>query len=464
MSKASEASLPAELLARELRAPRYTSYPTALSFSADFPLAEYLAAARGCARDARPLSLYLHVPFCASNCFYCGCNRVVSRNPERIRRYVAALLREIGLQAALIGKAPPVTQIHFGGGTPNSLSLRQLAMILRALQDGFGVWPGGRLELSMEADPRLATASDPYAWRALGFNRLSFGVQDVQPDVQRAINRVQGSDHLAMLTTVARRAGFSSINYDLVYGLPRQSVDSFAQTLDFVLEQRPDRVAAYHYAHLPERFAAQQAIRAAELPCGDTRQRLRELIHARLTAAGYRAIGLDHYAVPQDALARAHRDGSLRRNFQGYTTGAGSDVLGLGCSAISQLGDSFAQNHSDLEAYLDAVEHDRLPLARGYRRDAGDRLRAEVIESIMCRGEVDFAALGARHGVDAAVLFADELRRLRELDPSARWLRCGAWGLAVAPEGRALLRVVAMVFDAHLQGLPRQAQAFSRVA
>lgn len=459
---ATSCTLPADLLLRELRGPRYTSYPTALAFGPDFSIADYVVALRRCARGVGPLSLYLHVPFCASNCYYCGCHRVVSRNPERIQRYLLALLNEIRMQSALIGAGPEVVQIHLGGGTPNSFSLHQLMQLVRALRHHFRLAEGDRLELSMEADPRLAEVGDLHAWRALGFNRLSFGVQDVNPDVQQAINRVQSSEHLETLTAAARRAGFTSLNYDLVYGLPRQTEASFEATLDFVIAQRPERIAAYHYAHLPERFRAQRVIDAGQLPSARTRQRLRERVHQRLTAAGYCAIGLDHYALPQDALARAYRNGTLRRNFQGYATEAGSDLLGLGVSAISHLGPAFAQNHAGLAQYLDAVEHDRLPLARGYWQTADDRLRADLIESIMCRGEVDFGALGARHGVDAARVFTEELQRLAELDPEQRWLHSGPWGLRVEEQGRALLRVVAMVFDRHLRDA--EASRYSRVA
>lgn len=446
------ALLPADLLARELRGPRYTSYPTALAFGPEFGIADYVMAARGRVLLGSALSLYLHVPFCASNCFYCGCNRVVTRSRERIERYVAALLSEIRMQGTLFGQGLEVQQIHFGGGTPNSLGIGHLARLLKALHTRFRVADGARLELSMEVDPRIAETGDVYAWRALGFNRLSFGVQDVAEDVQRAINRVQSREQIAVLTTTARRAGFASINYDLVYGLPLQTPASFAGTLDFVIGQRPERIAAYHYAHLPERFPAQRAIDERELPDADTRQQLRQMIHGRLVLAGYEAIGLDHYALPDDTLATAFRDGTMRRGFQGYSTLGASDLVGLGVSAISQLGGSFAQNETDLARYLEAVEAARLPLMRGYRQTPDDRLRAEVIEAIMCRAAVDFDELGRRHGAALDRYFADELQRLRALDPDGRWLSCGSWGLRIAESGRSLLRVVAMVFDRHLGG------------
>ncbi|MDB5971349.1 MAG: coproporphyrinogen oxidase, oxygen-independent [Hydrocarboniphaga sp.] len=444
-------ALPADLLARELRGPRYTSYPTALAFGPQFGVADYIGAARELARHADPLSLYFHVPFCASNCYYCGCNRVVTRNRERIERYFVALLAELKMHSALLSRGPEVVQIHFGGGTPNMFSVGQFARLLAAIHQRLRVAESGRLELSMEVDPRLAEASDIYSWRALGFNRLSFGVQDVNDSVQLAINRVQSRERIAELTACARRAGFSSINYDLVYGLPLQTPARLAGSLDFVIEQRPERIAAYHYAHLPQRFPAQKAIDEAQLPTPEVRQQLRAMIHGRLLLAGYRAIGLDHYALPDDALARAQQDGTMRRNFQGYSTLQGCELVGLGVSAISQLRGCFAQNDTDVDRYLAAVETGRLACVRGYRQTDDDRLRAEIIEAIMCQGEVDFAKLGLRYGDDLAERFEPELQRLRQLAGAGDWLTVGPWGLRVSESGRALLRVVAMVFDRQLQ-------------
>jgi oxygen-independent coproporphyrinogen-3 oxidase len=441
------------LLARELRAPRYTSYPTALAFKPDFPISDYVNAARLSARRVEPLSLYLHVPFCASNCYYCGCNRVVSRNPERIARYVEALSEEIRLKSLLIGPARRIEQIHFGGGTPNSLAPSQFGDLLSQLARRLNLAPAERLELSMEADPRLATPADVAEWRRLGFNRLSFGVQDIDDQVQLAINRVQSAAQVSLLTEVARDSGFASLNYDLVYGLPKQTPKGFDRTLDFVVDQRPDRVAVFHYAHLPQRFTAQRAIDPGTLPTLETRLALRNLAHARLTAAGYQAIGLDHYALPDDALAQAQSRQALRRNFQGYTTMSGRDVLGFGVSAISQLGRTFSQNECELAPYLDAIAKRRLPIARGYRQTAEDALRADVIESVMCKGAVDYAEIGERHAIDATELFAEERLRLHELDPRQRWLHADERGIAIEPDGRHLLRLVAMAFDRHT---PRQ--------
>ena len=451
------AALPADLLAREMRGPRYTSYPTALAFDTHFGVADWCRAARDSARGGRSLSLYVHIPFCASNCFYCGCKRVISRSRTRIRGYLESLLHEIEMQSRLMQPSPEVLQLHLGGGTPNSLSTGELAVLLEALRSHFRFAPEARLECSMEVDPRLATSADIDAWRELGFNRLSFGVQDVDAVVQAAINRRQSSLHLAELTAAARQAGFSSLNYDLVYGLPMQSPARFEATLDFVLAQRPDRVAAYHYAHLPARFPAQRAIDEQCLPNQTQRQWLRERIHQRLRQAGYVAIGLDHYALPGDELARAFAGGRLHRNFQGYSTRPDCELLGLGASAISRLGGCYAQNEATEQGYRLAVDTGHYPVARGYRLTDEDRLRAAVIESIMCRGEADFSELPSGR-------FAPELERLRALDPAHTWLECGPWGLRVSEAGRSLLRVVAMVFDAHLGRAEVPATRYSKLA
>lgn len=456
MSTCTEAHprIPDALLARELRAPRYTSYPTALAFKPDFPISDYVNAARLSARLVEPLSLYLHIPFCASNCFYCGCNRIVSRNPERIAHYCEALIEEIRIKSLLIGPARRVEQIHFGGGTPNSLSPSQFGDLISQLTKRLNVAPAEDLELSMEVDPRMATPVDLAQWRSLGFNRLSLGVQDIDDQVQLAINRVQSAAQVSLLTEAAREAGFASLNYDLVYGLPMQTLKGFDRTLDFVVDQQPDRVAVFHYAHLPQLFVAQRAIDTSTLPALETRLALRNLAHARLTAAGYQAIGLDHYALPDDALAQAQSRQALHRNFQGYTTMSGHDVLGFGVSAISQLGRTFSQNERDLAPYLAAIEQRRLPIARGYRQSAEDALRADVIESVMCKGAIDYAEIGDRHAIDASALFTEERKRLRELDPEQRWLHEDERGIAIEPEGRHLLRLVAMTFDRYTPSPP----------
>ena len=451
------------LFAQELRGPRYTSYPSALSFTPAFTAADYgeaLAGSNGA--GAAPLSVYLHVPFCASNCFYCGCHRIISHDRARIRAYVSLLLREMGTVAHRLDRKRTVAQVHFGGGTPNMLTLGELGSLLSGLHTSFTLAEGASLECSLEADPRQAAPSDLPAWRAMGFNRISFGVQDVDPAVQRAVNRVQSPERIAELTSAARAAGFASVNWDLIYGLPRQSVQGFDATLDFVEAQRPDRIAAFHYAHLPSKFPAQRAIAEAELPTLEQRLAMQALIRDRLERAGYMFIGLDHYALPSDALVEALQHGTLQRGFQGYTTHAGCDLIGLGVSSISKVGACYAQNATNLAQYAQAVEQGALPVARGYLMTGEDRLRGAVIHSLMCRGRVDFEPLRREFGVESARHFAPELSKLRALDPDGELVEIDAAGLRVRPAGRALLRVISMAFDAHLGEAP--AAAFSRVA
>ena len=452
-----------QLLAQELRGPRYTSYPSALSFSKAFTASDYADAVwhSNCGEPAA-LSLYLHVPFCRSNCFYCGCHRIISHHRLRIRAYQRLLLREAGLQGALVDRKREVRQVHFGGGTPNMLTLGEMGELLSALSHAFNLADASRLECSLEADPRQAGAADVAAWRALGFNRISFGVQDVDPDVQRAVNRIQSRERIADLTRAARNAGFHSVNWDLVYGLPKQTPESFAATLDFVEQARPDRIAAFHYAHLPARFPAQRAIDEADLPGLEQRLAIQALIRRRLEAAGYVFIGLDHYALPDDPLTLALADGTLQRGFQGYTTHAGTDLIGMGVSSIGKVGSCYAQNTPDLARYAESINRGELAIARGYRMTGEDCLRGAVIQSLMCQGRVAFDELNHDYGVEPQAYFALELSRLRGLDPAGELVEIDAAGVRVRPAGRSLLRVLSMAFDTHLREAP--ANSFSRVA
>jgi len=453
-----------QLLAQELRGPRYTSYPTALSFDASVGPEQMLVAVAEGNAESSPLSLYVHVPFCASNCFYCGCHRIITRDAKRMDLYVDALLREAAIYAAKVTKTRRVVQLHFGGGTPNSLNALQFGRLMRGLRRLFRFAGVGELEASIEVDPRRASVQDLELWRSLGINRVSFGVQDTNAETQIAINRVQDSAHLASLTQHARAWGYRGINYDLVYGLPLQTLERFEATLDYVIRQAPDRVAAYHYAHLPHRFRAQRAIDSSSLPDLDTRLALRELIERRLTAAGYVAIGMDHFARPDDALARAFAEGTLHRNFQGYSTQAGTDMIGLGASSISFIGGIYAQNEPDIERYQKLVLDRHPATCRGYRLTEDDRIRAAAIQDIMCRGALDFAELRmkVRRRIDFADYFREALDELRELDPAGDWVLVTPAGVTVLDAGRSLLRRVAMAFDAHLHGFATT--AYSKVA
>lgn len=440
---------PLDLLA--MRAPRYTSYPTALQFDPRIGHKDAVCALRHSNDDLvpAPLSLYLHVPFCRSNCFYCGCNRTVTRNPSLMSAYTDTLCQELVQRAELLDVDRQTVQVHFGGGTPNHLPTAELRRILECLRSHYLLTEDA--DMSLEVDPRLVEPEQPALWASMGFNRVSLGVQDIDPRVQRLINRVQPVEQVERCVQHCREAGFESINFDLVYGLPAQSLDSIDATLDFVERQRPERVAAFGYAHLPDRLPAQRAINQAWLPDTRARLALRDRIEQRLLDAGYQAIGLDHFALPEDGLATAFRQGSLHRNFQGYTTHAGCDVVGFGVSAISRIGDTFVQNTKDQAGYRDAIAAQRWPVERGYRQNDDDRLREQIIMALMCQRPVDLHALGRQFDVDVEALFGSALDALHAMAPRTRPLVCCDNGmLRVTSDGAPFLRLIAAQFDTYL--------------
>lgn len=432
-------------------APRYTSYPTALQFTPQFG-EDDLRAAIDAGDDASPasppLSAYLHIPFCNSPCYYCGCTRVITRQPEVIEAYVRRLIAEIGLQARLFGRRRKILQLHLGGGTPTTLDGKQFGRIMGALDRHFGLSSSPRREYSIEIDPRTLDDETMPSLAALGFNRVSFGVQDFDAAVQQSINRIQPTWQTWRAIEQARSAGFASVSLDLIYGLPRQTPDSFRHTLDQVVEAVPDRIAVYAYAHMPQLFRAQRQIALADLATPETRLKLLQLSIEHLTAAGYVYIGMDHFARPDDELARALEDGTLQRNFQGYSTLGGCDLLALGMSAISHIGGCYSQNTKDLKAYARAIDAGHLPVVRGLRLTDEDELRRGVIEDLMCRGEVDIAAVERAHGIRFAEHFADELHDLDGLARDGLVTR-DEQRIRVSPAGRLLIRRVAQAFDAY---------------
>ena len=442
----------ADLLRRYDRpGPRYTSYPTAPQFHPGFGEADLRAAAARSNGDPipRPLSLYVHVPFCHSPCFYCGCNRVITRDPARGEAYLARLRREIALTAPLFDRDRRALQLHIGGGTPNFLSATQLADLALLLQSRFHFGPVQDCDISIELDPRHCRPDDLPVLAEAGFNRVSLGVQDFDPLVQRAVNREQGIEDTAAIIEAARAAGMRSINVDLIYGLPGQSLEGFGRTLDIVAELRPDRLAVYSYAHLPHLFKAQRQIDERLLLDGEAKLALLQRAVERLTAAGYVYIGMDHFALPGDALARARARGDLHRNFMGYTTHADSDLVGLGVSAIGQIADTYSQNPRDLPAWEAAIDAGRLPVARGLVLEADDLLRADLIQGLMCHGEIDIPALEARHGIAFAEYFADDLARLYPLAEDGL-VTIAPDAIRATARGQLLLRNIAMCFDRYL--------------
>ncbi len=431
--------------------PRYTSYPTALQFSESIGEGDYLRAARASNDDPipRPLSIYVHVPFCTSPCFYCGCTRVITRDRMAGARYLSRLQREIESQARLFDRDRIVEQLHLGGGTPTFLSDAELAELMGFIRHGFTLRDDDLREYSIEVDPRTVDESRLAAIAAMGFNRISLGVQDFDPDVQKAINRIQPREGVLAVISAARRQGFRSVAVDLIYGLPRQTEAGFARTLEQVIAARPDRVAAYSYAHLPQSFKAQKRIKAEDLCAPEVKLALLGITIDALTAAGYVYIGMDHFALPHDELAIALADGSLQRNFQGYSTRAGLDLVGLGMSAIGQVGDLYVQNHRLLDDWAAALDAGRLPVWRGLRLSREDRIRRSVIRTLMCRGELDLREFGERFELDFRSHFATELDRLVPLEEDGL-IEIAPSRLHVTPLGRLLVRAIAMQFDAYL--------------
>jgi oxygen-independent coproporphyrinogen III oxidase len=446
--------------------PRYTSYPTAPAFSADFGAAQLREHALRTNEEPIPrsLSVYVHVPYCFSPCFYCGCNRVITRDQSRAAPYLLRLAREAALIAPWFDRDREVIQVHLGGGTPNFLTAAQIHELMESLRGNFRFSTRTDRDFSIELDPRFLKSGDIASYAACGFSRASFGVQDFDPVVQRAVNREQSVAQTLDALTACRDSGFRSVNVDLIYGLPRQTHSGFARTLDIVTEARPDRIAVYGYAHMPQLFKAQTQIDEADLPDSMSKLALLQLAIESLTAAGYRHIGMDHFALPDDDLSVAQQGGSLQRNFMGYTTHADCDLIGLGVSAISHIGDSFSQNPRDLPTWEIAVDSGKSPVWRGLELSFDDRLRSDVIQQLMCLGFVDIATIEKRHDIDFWRYFADARVRLEPLAGDGL-VEYDAQRVAATSRGRLLLRIIAMCFDNYLDraapAAPRQ--RYSRV-
>ena len=441
--------------------PRYTSYPTADRFSDAFGPVNALRALLQRAQHvpAAPLSVYVHVPFCESVCYYCACNKVITKHHERAAEYLDAIDAEIQLVVGALGTGQPMSQMHFGGGSPTFLSDAELERVVSALQRAFHFRPDA--EISIEVDPRTVTPARLAHLRGLGFNRISFGVQDFDPQVQQAVHRVQPFESVRLLMHSARELGFESINADLIYGLPRQTPQSFARTVQQIAELRPDRIALYAYAHLPQRFKPQRRIDAAELPPAPQRVAMLGGAIAGFLERGYTYVGMDHFALESDSLAIAKQKGQLHRNFQGYSTQPDCDLIGLGVSAIGRVGASYYQNAKTLPEYYAMLSGGQLPVVRGIASTSDDLVRHDVIMALMCQGRVEFAAIERTHAIRMRDYFADELRRIGTLVQAGLVvLEVGAIQLTEA--GWFLVRAVAMTFDRHLCGDP-SVERFSRV-
>ncbi|OAT50762.1 oxygen-independent coproporphyrinogen III oxidase [Providencia heimbachae] len=436
--------------------PRYTSYPTALEFNQDYDEKAFISATQR--YPDRPLSLYVHIPFCHKLCYFCGCNKLVTRQKHKADEYLKVIEKEIVQRAELL-KNRTVTQMHWGGGTPTYLDKAQVSHLVGLLKQHFHF--ADDVEMSIEIDPREIELDMIDHLRHEGFNRLSMGVQDFNKEVQVLVNREQDEDFIFALINRAKETGFTSTSIDLIYGLPKQTPESFAFTLKKVAELSPDRLSVFNYAHLPNLFAAQRKIKDEDLPSAEQKLDILQETIATLTSGGYQFIGMDHFARPQDELAVAQREGVLHRNFQGYTTQGDCDLLGLGVSAISMLGDNYAQNQKDLKTYYAQVEEQGHALWRGLVLTDDDCLRRDVIKLLICNFQLNYSQIEEMYPIDFKTHFAEDLALLKPMADDGL-VEINDVGIKVTPQGRLLIRNICMCFDVYLRNQMRQRQ-FSRV-
>jgi oxygen-independent coproporphyrinogen-3 oxidase len=452
---------PAQIEKYDVAGPRYTSYPTADRFVEAFTELSYMQALNQRRMNARaqPLSMYVHIPFCESLCFYCACNKIITKHHKRGAEYVRYLGREMDLHMAYLGSGQSITQLHFGGGSPTFLSDDEIAELMSMIRRSFHLPPDG--EYSIEIDPRTVNAERLQHLVSLGFNRLSFGVQDFDAEVQKAVHRIQPYEQVADLMQTARQLNVDSVNMDLIYGLPKQTSASFATTLAQVVALRPDRIALYAYAHLPERFKPQRRISQYELPTAAVKMRMLSDAIATFIEAGYVYIGMDHFALPNDSLAIAKKQGRLHRNFQGYSTQADSDLIALGVSSIGKIGASYSQNAKTLEEYYDYLNQGRFPITRGLALSRDDLIRRSVIMALMCHGELRYESIELSYMIDFKEYFTPELEALKEKE-STGMLVLEDDGISVTEMGWFFVRAIAMVFDRYLQTDANRAR-FSKI-
>jgi len=441
-----------------LSGPRYTSYPTAVEFHTQFGAADYVAGIKH-SDASKPLSIYIHVPFCDTLCYYCACNKIITKDHSRADAFLANLMSEMALVAPLV-KNRPVVQMHWGGGTPTFLSDAQIAAIIQHLHDHFTMLTDDQGEYGIEIDPRAASPERIRNLRQLGFNRISLGVQDINPKVQQAVHRIQPTEVTAAVLNAARDCGFQSTSLDLIYGLPFQSRASFSATLDQVIEWRPDRLSVFNYAHLPHLFMPQKRIRPQDLPSAEEKLEILEGSIDQLTTAGYEFIGMDHFALPEDELAQAQKNASLHRNFQGYTTHGECDLLGFGPSAISQIGDVYSQNVKTLEDYYPPLNTGQLPVWRGRQLDQDDRIRRAAIVALICQFTLDKTLFSQIWHIDFDTYFEPELKEFAQMSAEGL-LTLSAERIDIGPAGRLLIRNICMKFDKYLQRMQREV-SFSR--
>ncbi|CAD5108183.1 oxygen-independent coproporphyrinogen III oxidase [Zestomonas carbonaria] len=444
----------------DLPGPRYTSYPTAMQFHPGVGPFELFQALRDSRKAERSLSLYVHIPFCANICYYCACNKVITKDRSRSAPYLQRLIHEIEIISRHVDHDQVVEQLHFGGGTPTFLDHAQLRQLMTELRRNFNLMDNDNADYSIEIDPREADWATMGLLRELGFNRISLGVQDLDPEVQRAVNRLQTLEETRAIIDAAHTLQYRSVNIDLIYGLPKQTPESFARTVDEVIALQPSRLSVFNYAHLPDRFMPQRRINSQDLPSPAAKLAMLHTTIEQLERAGYRHIGMDHFALPDDDLAIAQEDGRLQRNFQGYTTHGHCDLIGLGVSAISHVGSLYSQNSSDIAQYQNSLDSGQLATCRGLHSSPDDDVRAEVIHSLMCHYGVDFDTIEARHDLDFRDYFADIWPGLQQMANDGL-IDLNDRSIRVLPAGRLLVRAVGMLFDRYLN--PLENLRFSRV-
>jgi oxygen-independent coproporphyrinogen-3 oxidase len=440
-----------ELIRRlDKNGPRYTSYPTADRFVEAFNAELYSqwVLKREIGGIARPLSLYIHIPFCNTLCFYCACNKVITKDRSKSAEYVRYLIKEMAMQTKLLGQGQVVEQLHFGGGTPTFLSDNEIREVMAAIRENFKLVDDG--EYSIEIDPRKVSDETIALLGSAGFNRISIGVQDFDDEVQRAVNRIQSEEETMRVIHAARANGFKSVSIDLIYGLPKQTLEGFGVTLDRVIAANPDRLSIYNYAHMPTIFKPQRRIHEDDLPAPQIKLDILSMAVNKLTSAGYVYIGMDHFAKPEDELAVAQRQSRLHRNFQGYSTHSDCDLVALGVSAIGKIGPTYSQNYRELENYYDALDRDQLPIMRGMELNADDLVRRAIIQALMCHFELSKESLNISYLIDFDSYFATEMDELREYEREGLLELSEQW-ISVTPKGRMLIRNICMVFDKYLR-------------
>ena len=440
--------------------PRYTSYPTALELHEGFGDEDYRQQIAKSNAAGGPLSLYFHIPFCDTVCFYCACNKIVTKNRKHAEPYLESLYKEISLLGALFDNQRVVNQLHWGGGTPTFLSFEQMQQLMTVTRQHFLLKDDDDCEYSIEIDPRETNSHTIKQLRELGFNRISLGLQDFDPAVQKAVNRIQSEEQTFRVLADAKTEGFKSTNIDLIYGLPFQSVDTFADTLDKIVAAEPDRFSIFNYAHMPTRFKTQRQINEADMPSAEVKLEILQMVGQKLTAAGYVYIGMDHFAKPNDALAIAQREGKLYRNFQGYSTHSDCDLIGFGVTSIGRVGDAYIQNVKELDEYEQLIKSNKLPVYKGVTLDFDDQLRRAVITYIICHFELNFSSIEDAFSINFAEYFAKELTELAPMEIDGL-ITISATGIQVLSAGRLLIRNVCMVFDKYL--LQKNQQQFSKV-